>query len=145
MTLPVLPSVEPILANSASVLRSVVLPSLTQDWPRTCTRIVAAALDYANGLLASDRAAGHRAELDHALAQVAERCGAEVGAIVDGTGSPFERASAVLVWGQTHDHPDAVVARDVLHPVLLGQLERETAEAEQLMAALTMAMRGTDE
>lgn len=144
MTLPVLPSVEPILANSASVLRSVVLPSLTDDWPRTCTRIVAAALDYANGLLQHDRGAANRAELDHALGVVAERCGAEVRAIVDGAGSPFERASAVLVWGQAHDHPDAVTARDVLHPVLLGQLERETAEAEQLMNALMLAMRGTD-
>jgi hypothetical protein len=145
MTLPVLPSVEPILANSASVLRGVVLPSLTEDWPRTCTRIVAAALDYASGLLQHDRAAANRAELDHALAVVAERCGAEVAAVVDGEGSPFERASAVLVWSQTHDHPDAVVARDVLHPVLLAQLERETAEAQALMDALALAMRGTDE
>ena len=145
MTLPVLPSVEPILANSASVLRSVVLPSLTEDYPRTCTRIVAAALDYATGLLQHDRGAANRAELDHALGVVAERCGAEVRALVDADGSPFRRASAVLVWGQTHDHPDAVVARDVLHPVLLGQLERETAEAEQLMTALALAMRGKDE
>jgi hypothetical protein len=145
MTLPVLPSVEPILANSASVLRGVVLPSLTDDYPRTCTRIVAAALDYAVGLLQHDRGAANRAELDHALAVVAARCGPDVRSLVDADGSPFERASAVLVWGQTHDHPDAVVARDLLHPVLLAQLERETAEAQELMNALALAMRGTDE
>lgn len=144
MTLPVLPSVEPILANSASVLRSVVLPSLSEDWPRTCTRIVAAALDYANGLLREDRGAANRAELEHALAVVGERCTGEVAALAAGDGSPFARASAVLVWGQGHDDASAVLARDLLHPVLLGQLERETVEADQLMAALAMAMRGKD-
>ena len=145
MTLPVLPSVEPILTNSASVLRTVVLPSLTEDYPRTCTRIVAAALDYANGLLQHDRGAANRAELELALGVVAERCGAEASALASGPGSAFQRASSVLVWGQTHDRPEAAVAREVLHPVLLGQLERETAESEQLMAALALAMRGKDE
>ena len=64
MTLPVLPEVETILANSAQVLRDVVLPDLTDEWPRNCARVIAGALDYAIGLLKEDRAAEYRAEAE---------------------------------------------------------------------------------
>ena len=56
MTLPVLPDPETILANSAAVLRDVVLPAVTEEWPRSCVRIIASALEYAAGLLDGERA-----------------------------------------------------------------------------------------
>ena len=43
MTLPVLPEVETILANSAQVLREVILPNLSDEWPRNCARVIAGA------------------------------------------------------------------------------------------------------
>ena len=137
MTLPVLPEVETILANSAQVLRDVVLPDLTDEWPRNCARVIAGALDYAIGLLKEDRAAEYRAELEVALRGVAGE--------VQGEGSPFERASAALVWSREHDGPEAEAVRAVLHPVLAAQMDREAAASEPLLTALHVAMRGTDQ
>lgn len=144
MTLPVLPEVETILANSATVLRDVVLPGLTDEWPRSCTRVIAGALEYAIGLLREDRTVRHRVQLDEVLARLAQGAPAELAAIASGEGSPFERSSAALVWSREHDGPDAERVRELLHPVLVAQLDEEAAAAEPLLTALHVAMRGTD-
>ncbi|MFN8020365.1 MAG: hypothetical protein U0Q03_02450 [Acidimicrobiales bacterium] len=143
MTLPVLPDVDTILVNSATVLRDVVLPTIDDEWGRSCTRIIAAALDYAVGLLADDRDTRHRAELEAALASL----GAQLGpahADVAGEGSPYERASRALVWSREHDGVEAETVRAALHPVLVAHLDEEAAAASGVLDALHVAMRGTD-
>jgi hypothetical protein len=145
MTLPVIPDVETILANSATVLRDVVLPGLTDEWPRSCARVIAGALDYAIGLLHDDRSAGNAAGLEAALGQLADGASVGLAAIVSGHGSVYQRSSAALVWSRETDGPEAVRVRAVLHPVLVAQMEAEAAAAEPLLTALHIAMRGTDE
>ena len=117
MTLPVLPQGDTILVNSATVLRDVVLPTIDDEWGRSCTRIIAAALDYAVGLLADDRDTRHRAELE---------------------------AARALVWSREHDGADADLVRAVLHPVLVAHLDEEAQAASGVLDALHVAMRGTD-
>jgi hypothetical protein len=143
MTLPVLPEVDTILLNSATVLRDVVLPAIDDEWGRSCTRIIAAALDYAVGLMSDDRDARHRAELEAALASLAAQLGA-AHADVAGQGSPYVRASRALVWSREHDGDDAETVRAVLHPVLVAHLDEEATAASGVLDALHVAMRGTD-
>lgn len=143
MTLPVLPDPETILANSAAVLRDVVLPAVTEEWPRSCVRIIASALEYAAGLLDGERAGTNVAELAAALARL--RVERPVTAALAGTGSVHEQASALLVWAQHHPGDDADAIRAGLHPVLVEQLDREAAAVASLLTALHVAMRGKDE
>lgn len=144
MTLPVLPDVDTILANSATVLRDVVLPALDDEWSRSCTRIIAAALDYAIGLLGDDRDVRRRTELEAALAELSARMGADHRDIA-GDGSAYERASRALVWSREHDGPEAATVRSVLHPVLVAHLDEEAAASSSVLEALHVAMRGTDQ
>ncbi len=144
MTLPVLPEVDTILANSATVLRDVVLPALDDEWSRSCTRIIAAALDYAIGLLGDDRGVRRRAELEAALAEMSARLGADLPDI-GGEGTAYERASRALVWSREHDGSDAETVRSVLHPVLVAHLDDEAAASANVLEALHVAMRGTDQ
>lgn len=141
MTLPVVPDVETILANSAAALRDQVLPELADVWPRSCVRLVVASLEYAIELLHDDHAANNLAELGAAI----EQLGATVpsGAVAAG-GSPFEAASRLLVWAQEHPGPDADTIRSTLHPVLTGQLDREATASLPLVIALTQAMWSTE-
>ncbi len=123
----------------------MTLPVLHEEWPRSCARVISGALDYAVGLIHGDRAAVHRAQLELALVEVAQRCGPDAAALADADGSVFERSSAVLVWSRQHDHADGELARSILHPVLLAQLEEEAAAAEPLLTALHVAMRGNEQ
>jgi hypothetical protein len=134
MTIPVLPRVDDILANSATALRTTVLPTITDEFAQLTVALVATALEYAIELLAKPRDAQHRAELDGALRRVGD-----VPEVAPG-GSPFERASRALVWAQRNPGRRADEVRAILHPVLIDQLERETTAAAPLLATLHAAM-----
>ena len=134
MTIPVLPRVDDILVNSATALRTTVLPTITDEFAHVTVALVATALEYAVELLHEPRDVSHRAELDAAL----HRMG--VVPEVDGEGSPFVRASQALVWAQRNPGPRADEVRSILHPLLVDQLERETAAAAPLLATLHSAM-----
>jgi hypothetical protein len=142
MTLPVIPDVATILANSAAALREQVLPELDDQWPRSCTRLVIASLEYAIELLRDDHGAANRAELVGAIDTL--RRSGEVGRLVAAGGSPFEVASDLLVWAQEHPGPQADEIRAVLRPVLTAQLDREAAAALPLVVALAQAMWSTE-
>lgn len=137
MTIPVLPRVEDILVNSATALRTTVLPTVSDEFAHLTVALVAAALEYAVELLADPRDVAHQAELDGALNQLGDVPGVEAGA------SCFVRASQALVWAQQNPGPRADEVRAVLHPVLIGQLEREAAAAAPLLSTLHSAMHKT--
>jgi len=134
VTIPVLPRVEDILVNSATALRTTVLPTVTDEFAQLTVALVATALEYAVELLTEPRDVLHRNELAGALH--------DLGAVpeVDAGASPFERASQALVWAQHHPGPRADEVRARLHPVLVDQLEREAAAAAPLLATLHAAM-----
>ena len=134
MTIPVLPRVDDILVNSATALRTTVLPTVTDEFAALTVALVATALEYAVELLSDPRDVAHRAELDDALHRVGDVPD------VDAAASPFERASQALVWAQHNPGARADEVRAVLHPVLLDQLEREAAVAAPLLATLHAAM-----
>lgn len=134
MTLPVLPRVEDILVNSATALRTTVLPTVTDEFAQLTVALVATALEYAVELLAEPRDVAHRAELDAALQRVGDLPEVDSGA------SAFERASRALVWAQRNPGPRADEVLSILHPVLIDQLEREATAAAPLLATLHAAM-----
>jgi hypothetical protein len=142
MTLPVIPDVATILANSAAALREQVLPELDDQWPRSCTRLVIASLEYAIELLRDDHGAANCAELVGAINTL--QLAGEAGDLAAGDGSPFEVASHLLVWAQEHPGPDADEIRSALRPVLTAQLDREAATALPLVIALAQAMWSTE-
>ncbi len=143
MTLPALPDVDTILANSAAVLRDVVLPELHDEWPRSCTRIIVEALHYASELLHDNRPARHREELAAVLDELCPGLGPEAAARA-GDGSAYERASGLLVWAREDGGADAERVIAALHPILSAQLDEEVAAAAPLLSALHVAMRGDD-
>ncbi|HSN11359.1 MAG TPA: hypothetical protein VLS51_04550 [Propionibacteriaceae bacterium] len=134
MTIPVLPRVDDILVNSATALRTAVLPTVTDEFAQLTVALVATALEYAVELLAEPRDVAHRAELDAALHRVGDV------PEVDADASPFERASQALVWAQRNPGPRADEVRSILHEVLIDQLERETVASAPLLATLHAAM-----
>jgi hypothetical protein len=144
MTLPVIPDVETILANSAAALRDQVLPELTDVWPRSCTRLVIASLEYALELMRNDHGAVIVEELTSALDALRPELPADAAEVVGRDGSPFEMASRLLVWSQEHPGADADTVRSALHPVLTAQLDRESATALPLVIALAQAMWSTE-
>jgi hypothetical protein len=134
VTIPVLPRVEDILVNSATALRTTVLPTVSDEFAQLTVALVATALEYAVELLADPRDVAHRAELDVALHQLGDVPGVDAGA------SCFARASQALVWAQENPGARADGVRATLHPVLIDQLEREAAAAAPLLATLHAAM-----
>lgn len=139
MTLPVVPDVETILANSVAALRDQVLPEIDEVWPRSCTRLVIASLEYAIELLRDDHGATNRAELAGALDGLSGVLSADAAAIA-GDGSVFEQSSRLLVWAQENPGPDADAVRAALHPVLVGHLDREAGAAMPLIVGLVQTM-----
>jgi hypothetical protein len=140
MTLPVVPDVETILANSVSALRDQVLPEIGEVWPRSCTRLVIASLEYAIELLRDDHGATNRAELAAALDGLRATLSADAATIAGGDGSVFEQSSRLLVWAQENPGPDADAVRAALHPVLVGHLDREAGAAMPLIVGLVQTM-----
>lgn len=139
MTLPVVPDVETILANSVAALRDQVLPEIAEVWPRSCTRLVIASLEYAIELLRDDHGATNRAELAGALDSLRAALSTDAAAI-GGEGSVFEQSSRLLVWAQENPGPDADAVRAALHPVLVGHLDREAGAAMPLIVGLVQTM-----
>ena len=133
MSLPVTPDAATVLRNSIANLRDVVLPGVSGEWERMCASITVGALEYALAVLNGGRDARHLEEL------AATTTG------LDGSQgeSPYEVASRLLIWGQRNPGDRANQIKEVLHPVLMRQLDEELTASMPLMAGLMVAMRGS--
>ncbi len=134
MTIPVLPDIDDILLNSATALRTTVLPTVTDEFASLTVALVASALEYAVELRHDPRGERHAAQLAAALEELDGVPGLDAG------GSPFERATRALVWAQENPGEDGDRVRAVLHPVLVAQMDEEAAAAAPLLATLHAAM-----
>ncbi|MCC6382358.1 MAG: hypothetical protein IT304_07600 [Dehalococcoidia bacterium] len=142
MSLPVVPDTETILRSCARVLQDVVLPGLEDDWQRFSAALMVGSLQYAIGVMHEDRGAAHRAELATAIAGLKGDLAEEELGAAAANPSPFEVASAMLVWAEEHPGAQAEAVRAALYPVLYRQMEQEAAAATPMMEAFGVAMRG---
>ena len=143
MTLPVGPDVETILASCIETLRDVVVPNVEGEWPRYSADLLVGSLEYAQQMLHHDRDAERRAELATAIDRVREQvASAPERAWHEAleAPSPFEAASRLLVACQNHPGSVADGVREVLHPVLRGQLDTEFARTLGLFSAFARNM-----
>lgn len=142
MSLPVVPDTETILRSCARVLQDVVLPGLEDDWQRFSAALMVGSLHYAIGVLHEDRGAAHRGELASTLGALQGDLTEEDLRAAAVHPSPFEAASALLVWAEEHPGAQAEAVRAALYPVLYRQMEQEAAAALPMMEAFGVAMRG---
>ena len=114
---------EAIAACIAPTLRALY-DSGGSHWSRTTIAQLAGLLDYADRRgdePEPDRSAELAATLDRAAGAPSE-------------GSPYERAAAALVAADAGD-PAGVVARELIRPVLVAQLDDELARTTVLLDA----------
>ncbi|MBT4162418.1 MAG: hypothetical protein HOC70_05310 [Gammaproteobacteria bacterium] len=146
MTLPVPPSTEIILRNSIATVRDVLLPAVGDDeWAKFNAGLLEGALQYALESLSEDRAGSHRQHLAEALGGLADRVKTEGDASLQlalEIESPFEAASAVLIWVQNNPGTLADDLQQVLHAELFAQLDEELKAAMPIMGAFQRGMRG---
>jgi hypothetical protein len=143
MALPVHPDAATILRSCAAALRDVVLPEVETPWARYNANLCVASLEYALGLLEGGRNAPNADELAAAIDGLRpdlEASGAAPMRDALGHASPWESASALLVAAQNEGGDLSERVQKTLHPVLLGQLDKEMAAAMPLFIAFAKNM-----
>jgi hypothetical protein len=145
MTLPAQPDLATVLRSCAETIRVNLLPEVESAWGRYSGELCAATLDYAIGLIGTDRvaerAAGLQAAIDSLRETVTRDGDADWIAALDGETS-FHVASQLLVRGQNQPGELADVVRATLHPVLHEQLDAEMNASMPIFIAFAKNISG---